>query len=113
MEITPAERILKDLGITEPHEIDLDAIAWELGARVRYRPLHGCEARIVGSTDQAIITVNSRSSRRRQRFSVGHELGHWYYDRGRVLVCFADDIGQATWGDLSPEKSLIASPAAC
>lgn len=104
MEITPAERILKDLGITEPHEIDLDAIAWELGARVRYRPLHGCEARIVGSTDQAIITVNSRSSRRRQRFSVGHELGHWYYDRGRVLVCFADDIGQATWGDLSPER---------
>ena len=40
---TPAEVILKQLGITEPREIDLEAIAWHLGARVRYRPLDGCE----------------------------------------------------------------------
>ena len=36
---TPAEVVLKRLGISEPHEIDLEAIAWHLGARIRYRPL--------------------------------------------------------------------------
>ena len=36
---TPTEIILKCLGITDPREIDLEAIAWHLGVRVRYRPL--------------------------------------------------------------------------
>ena len=32
----------------------------------RYRPLDRCEARIIGTADRAVITVNSQSSRRRQ-----------------------------------------------
>lgn len=102
---TPAELILKALGITDPAEIDLEAIAWDRGARIRYRPLDGCEARIVGTTDGAIITVNSRSPRRRRRFSIAHELGHWHYHRGRSLMCLDDDIGRAAVvGELSPER---------
>jgi hypothetical protein len=93
--LTAAEQVLADLGITDPSEIDLEAIAWTLGARVRYRPLESCEARIVGNGDRAIITVNNRSHPRRQRFSIAHELGHWRYHRGRLLVCHADDIGRA------------------
>jgi hypothetical protein len=38
---SPAERILRRLGITEPQEIDLEATAWDLGVRIRYRPLTG------------------------------------------------------------------------
>jgi Zn-dependent peptidase ImmA (M78 family) len=72
--LTAAEQVLADLGITDPSEIDLEAIAWTLGARVRYRPLESCEARIVGNGDRAIITVNNRSHPRRQRFSIAHEL---------------------------------------
>jgi hypothetical protein len=102
---TPAELILKRLGITEPREIDLEAIAWDLGVRVRYRPLRGCEARIIGTADQAIITVNSGSSHKRRRFSIGHELGHWHYDRGRVLLCQAEEIGQAGSSALSRERA--------
>lgn len=102
---TPVELILKRLGITEPQEIDLEAIAWDLAVRVRYRPLSGCEARIIGTTDQAIITVNSRSSHRRRRFSIGHELGHWHYDRGRVLLCQAEEIGRVGTGALSRERA--------
>ena len=90
---TVAEAILRSLGVTEPAEIDLEAVAWTLGARVRYRPLDGCEARIIGNGDRAIITVNSRSPHRRQRFSLGHELGHWQHHRGRLLVCRASEIG--------------------
>jgi Zn-dependent peptidase ImmA (M78 family) len=101
----PAELILKRLGITEPQELDLEAIAWDLGVRIRYRPLDGCEARIIGTTDKAIIIVNIRSPRRRRRFSIGHELGHWHHDRGRVLVCLAEEIGRVGTGALSRERA--------
>ena len=122
---TAAERILVRLGVTEPREIDLEAIAWDLGVRIKHRPLDGCEARIVGTNDKAIITVNIRSSRRRRRFSIGHELGHWHHDRGRMLVCLADDIGCAAVSGSSPERladqfasqllmpEYLLRPAAC
>lgn len=93
--LSHAEIILKGLGVTDPSEIDLEAIAWTLGVRVRYRPLDGCEARIIGNGNQAIITVNSRSFPQRQRFSLAHELGHWNHHRGRILVCQADEIGSS------------------
>lgn len=100
--MTPAERHLHELGVTEPREIDLEAIAFHLGARVRYRPLDGCDARIIGSSGTAIITVNDRSSSRRQRFSIAHELGHWCHHRGRVLVCRAEEYRPRD--SLSPER---------
>jgi hypothetical protein len=73
--VTPAERLLQDLGITEPKEIDLEAIAFHLGARVRYRRLEGCEARIIGRNDAAIITIGEDCSPRRKRFSLGMKSG--------------------------------------
>ena len=87
-----AERLLQSLGVTEPKEIDLEAIAFHLNARVRFRPIDGCEARIIGFGDNAIITVKDNSGLRRQRFSIAHELGHWLYHRGQTLACRAEDI---------------------
>lgn len=88
------EQLLRSYGITEPAEIDLEAIAFDLGAKVRYRKLDGCDARIVGSETTAIITINTDSYPSRQRFSLAHEIGHWYEDRGTgVLPCSSDDIG--------------------
>lgn len=83
----PAERLLHDLGITEPGEIDVEVIACAVGAAVRYRRLVVGDARIVGLGDRAIITVDDRASRVRQRFSIAHELGHWHHHRGRRLIC--------------------------
>lgn len=102
MQLTPAERLLQELGVTEPEEIYLEAIAFHVGARVRYRPLDGCEARIIGSNDAAIITVNERSSYRRKRFSIAHELGHWCHHRGKALVCRAEEYRPRD--PLSPER---------
>jgi hypothetical protein len=102
---TPAELVLLDLGIASPGDIDLEAIAWTLGARVRYRPLDSCEARIIGKGDKAIVTVNCRSSARRQRFSLAHELGHWKYHRGRILVCRSDEIGRLGEGQTTMERT--------
>jgi hypothetical protein len=89
--VTPAEAFLQELGITEPEEIDLEAITYDVGARVRIRPLCGCEAHILGCGGQAIITVKQVSSARRKRFSIAHELGHWRFHRGKTLVCHVDE----------------------
>lgn len=94
MILTPAEKILYDLGVTEPAEIDLEAIAWTRNARVRYRPLCGCEARIFGNDDRAIISVNSNSPPQRMRFSLAHEIGHWEHHRGKLLFCRKNDIAE-------------------
>lgn len=85
--LSPAEQLLQNLGITEPDEIDVEVIAWSVGAWVRYRPLPQGDARIVGIGDRAIITVDDRASRVRQRFSVAHELGHWHHHHGQRLLC--------------------------
>lgn len=89
---TPAERLLQELGVTEPNEIDVNAIAWHCGAEVIYRPLDGCEAQIIGVGERAKLIVNECSPVNRRRFSVGHELGHWHYHHGESLLCRAIDI---------------------
>ena len=103
MLLSPAERLLQELGVTEPEEIDLEAIAYYVNARVRYRRLDGCEARIIGSGNEAIITVNAGSAPRRKRFSIAHELGHWHHHRGRCLACRVAEYQPRD--PLSPERS--------
>lgn len=91
------EAILQELGIQTPSDIDIEAIAYCLGAQIKYQPLDRCAARIVGRGDQAIITVDSRTGRQRQRFSIGHEIGHWMRDRGRPgMLCKPRDFTK--WG---------------
>lgn len=93
--LTPPESLLWSYGITEPKQIDLDAIACDQHAVVRYRHLEGCEARLVAGKEKAIISVNTLgSSPGRQRFSLAHELAHWLCDRrAGSFLCAKIDIG--------------------
>lgn len=98
------ETLLYELGITEPHEIDVEAIAYHCGAIVNYRHLDGCSARIIGYGDRAAISVDANSIHRRQRFSIGHELGHWERDRGKaVYLCQNSDFRSLRNQGQSPE----------
>lgn len=102
---TSAERLLISLGVTEPTEIDLEAIALTMGAKVKYRPLDGCAARITGTMEKAVITVDDASGARRRRFSVSHEIGHWRHHRGQTFECKASDIGSSREYDAhDPER---------
>ena len=102
--LRPAEQLLQSLGVTDPRDIDLEAIAFDQGAIVKYRPLNGCEARILGYGDRAVITVDDRHRRSRLRFSTAHELGHWHSHRGRSLMCRPDEIGNPGRNPIDPER---------
>ena len=90
------EDILKQIGIYDPDDIDLELVAHSLGAEVRIAPLSGCEGNIIGTTERAIITINGSAELPRQRFSLGHEIGHWVNDKGKNLTyrCSAEDMRQ-------------------
>lgn len=90
----PAELLLTELGISEPKDIELDAIAHCLGVDIEYRHLVGCEAQIIGFKDRAVVYVHDDMRPTRKRFSGGHELGHWHHHRGQSFVCRSSDIGR-------------------
>jgi Zn-dependent peptidase ImmA (M78 family) len=90
----PAEELLTELGITDPADIELEAIAHCVGVEVEYRRLASCEAQIIGYRDRAVVYVSPDTPPRRRRFSTGHELGHWHHHRGQSFVCRSSDIGQ-------------------
>ncbi|GLH79747.1 hypothetical protein SSBR45G_46560 [Bradyrhizobium sp. SSBR45G] len=105
MSYSAPERLLRSLGIGKPEEIDLEAVAWSVGAKVKYRSLKSCEARICGCGDKAIISVDDTRIPQRQRFSLAHEIGHWTYHRGQLLVCRSKDIGSfGARGATNPES---------
>lgn len=92
--LSAPERLLWSNGVTEPGHIELEALANLHGAMVFYRPLEGCEARLVVNGDRGAISINSTSTEGRQRFSLAHELAHWICDRKTgSFLCAKDDIG--------------------
>jgi Zn-dependent peptidase ImmA (M78 family) len=102
MPLTHAERLLQELGITEPKEIDREAIA-TTPARACVSGRSTAAKRIIGNGDTAIITVNAHSHYPRKRFSIAHELGHWHHHRGKCLVCRAEEYRPRD--ALSPERA--------
>jgi len=93
---TDGEKLLWSYGISSPEKIAIEAIALDCGLLVRRRPLDGADARLVAVENRGVITVNSSNNPQRQRFSVGHELAHWFYDRAAggddMLSCSRDDV---------------------
>lgn len=93
------ELLLEELEITEPNEIDVEAIAYSQGALVIYEPLQKCEAYTLSKdTNNAVIVVNDKSIRSRQRFSVAHELGHWMRDRNISAFCEKKSYTESWYG---------------
>lgn len=88
------DALLRSLGITEPRDIDVEAIAYYVGLRVKRRCLKCCEAMITGLGNRGIISVNPGGMPQRERFSIAHELGHWARHRGETVACRATDIGK-------------------
>jgi len=96
--------LLQELGITTPEEIQLEAIAQHCRATIVYRRTVGCEARVLGYGDRAIITVNDAAQPERRRFSAAHELGHWMWDRGTIALNCSEDTLDGEWSAETIER---------
>lgn len=99
-----AEELISELGITSPTDIDVEAIAFDSGVEVKYERLMGCEATLVGVGNRAIATINPSGIRGRERFSIGHEVGHWHLHKGRSFQCRVDDADANLASDRRVEK---------
>ena len=92
--MTPGEKAearIAELGITDPNDLDVEAIAADAGVTVEYGHLNGCDATLVGFGRRAIATIKQSPSRGRERFSIGHEVGHWELHRGKSFRCRVED----------------------
>ncbi len=99
-----AEARIQELGISHPGEIAVELIAMDAGMRVEYEPLDGCEAMLVGVGNRAVATIKPSPSRGRERYSIGHELGHWEMHRGRSFRCRVDEPDKNFASDKVLEK---------
>lgn len=105
--MTPGERAearIAELGITDPKDLDVEAIAADAGVAVQYGHLNGCDATLVGFGRRAIATIKRSPSRGRERFSIGHEVGHWELHRGHAFRCRVEDPSENLASDIAIEK---------
>jgi Zn-dependent peptidase ImmA (M78 family) len=87
-EETLAQELLKKYEIHKP-PVPVEDIAKGEGAIIVRQHFEGSESGFTLRNDndhQAIIGVNTRTSRRRQRFTIAHEIGHLKLGVGKALI---------------------------
>jgi Zn-dependent peptidase ImmA (M78 family) len=81
-----ARRVIGDFGISRP-PVPVEHVAEALGAKIARHRFDGPESGFaLRDASRWIIGVNVQTSRRRQRFTIAHELGHLLLHEGRPLT---------------------------
>lgn len=88
-------RLLKKHSVSSP-PVPVKEIAEREGIVVRFQPLHGkgdVSAVLKRNNSGAVIGVNSAHSTTRQRFSIAHELGHFFlHTKEKLFVDFGERL---------------------
>jgi hypothetical protein len=97
--------LLERHGIEEP-PVDLERIAFEIGAQLEYPRLGDSLSGFLALKDgERVIGINARHHRNRQRFTLAHEIAHLllghetgevHVDKGIVLLRDTDSASQGT-----------------
>jgi len=97
---------LPDLTIPVP----LDEIATTVGIeKIEYSPLDGFEGVLLANPEKTTggIIINSNSRHHRQRFSLGHELGHFMIPRhGHEMHCGINDLTTSESKQLTSKQRI-------
>ncbi len=94
-----AERLVAELGISSPKELQIDDIAWVRGVLVCYEHLDCAAARLVVRGNRGLITVSTAlPGVGQRRFAVAHELGHLELHKGEssLSLCVVEELEQGT-----------------
>ena len=108
-----ARSLMKEWEIIDPHEIDLESIALDLGIYIKESSIQGSAARLICLGDTAVITVNKDIPELgRKRFGIAHEIGHFVLHRSKsqVKVCTEEHFLEWYKGSVDEkEASIFAS----
>jgi Zn-dependent peptidase ImmA (M78 family) len=98
--------------------IPLEEIASAAGiSDIRYQTLNGLEGALVANKEKSegIIAINSNTIPSKQRFTLGHELGHFLIpSHGHKMQCTVKDLGKKTSSnskvlDIEAEANVFSS----
>lgn len=110
--IAEAKKLLAELRIEAPDELDLEDVAAHLGAAVDKRELAGCDGRLLRSGGIALIVVNARAyESARWRFTIAHELGHLILHKNidALKLCTERDMNDYLGSGREPEANDFAA----
>jgi len=110
--LAEARRVLAELCIENPDELDIELIAAKHGAAVLRRELAGCDGRLVRSGADALIVVDARAFQTAKwRFTIAHELGHLIlHENVDVLkLCSERDMNEYHGSGREPEANSFAA----
>jgi Zn-dependent peptidase ImmA (M78 family) len=109
-----AGRIVEELMIPDPENLDVCAIAYLRGVLVEESRLEGAQGRLVIRGDRAKVRVNSSIPEEgKKRFVVAHEIGHFELHRQETNLFTCKDEYFDLWRNQNPaaerEANLFAS----
>ena len=100
-----ASRIISELHIIDPSQIDLEAIAADRKAYIREQPINGSAARLVRKGSIGLITVDSNIKEPgKKRFAAAHELGHFELHRAQEQFSICTDESFLEWYSQTPKE---------
>ena len=103
--IAAASKIIDSLHITTPEHIDIEAIAGDLNAFVKYDSIEGSSARLVRRGSIGLITVSDNIKETGQkRFAIAHELGHYVLHQSQDQLLDCTEKMFLSWYKSRPEE---------
>jgi Zn-dependent peptidase ImmA (M78 family) len=92
-----AKALIDYYHLSSPDDLNLEEIANAERLIIEEADLTGCMSRITFTADYGLITIDSKIKEEGQkRFSIGHELGHFFHEKDGTAVrtdrCTAEDL---------------------
>lgn len=110
--VKKAETIISLLDIKRAQDIDIELISNYFDINIKRNKLDGASARLLCIEDAACITVsNSEIYERRIRFSIAHELGHFFLHRKKsnIFSCSEKDMFDWNNANIESEANIFAA----
>jgi Zn-dependent peptidase ImmA (M78 family) len=107
-----AFRLNKRFVVTQPGELELEAVAMALGVLVFVDKLDGATARLARKGQKGVIRVSDRITvAGAQRFAIAHELGHWeqHGEYSQLFLCTEADMRDYGKSVLEIEANTFAA----
>lgn len=105
-----ADRLLSEMNIQEI-PTPVEKLAHKLGAKISYEPFDGKDeisGVLIKEGDRTVIGINSSHAKRRQRFTIAHEIGHLVLKhRGDIFVDKTVRINRDSKSALAIDKNEI------